>query len=1143
MKAFRAILLLGASACAFGQQVTMADVSRLRERLTRAKGLTDAERNEISALYDQSAQFLQQEIRWNAQQVGNARTMLLIESELASATSAANQPGFVPPPPRPSETAQQVEEEFTRVRNDRASRMKLRDDLSKLDASLTKRRDAIAARRSEIEQTVQSLDDETSVLALVPASPLWLEAQRMALQSRRQALNQELGALAAERDASDVRQKLISVQRDAHLLKLDADGRYLAELDARKDAARMRDARKSLQDTVNQAQTLATGFPQLSALASEIRSRATDLWGSNGIEARSDKAAAQAREMRASKSRFDQITASTLARYENSGWLSSAAEWWPPKVEQFGKIREVAVLLVAYRAAETRARRNLFRLEEETNNTPAFDTEVQQLLDGSAKRTGDSDFVEFKNRARSILQLKRRVTAELLNNDRIAVSRFSEARTAAQELLASIRELQSFVMKHVLWSRSVSGPVLPSPTSCGRAVLWFFSLEEWSRIASGFASARAACLFWIGGLAVLIALCRVRGRLARAFATSRWRGDDPGRLRDFFFRTILMLIWTLPGPLAIAYTGWVIGQAAPDADLAEAIGGGAANAARFLFVVLVVRRLLVNGGATDRLMNWPEAARQALDRAMRRLALVFTPLWFVSSALAESGLSFHNDPVLQAHNNSLGRLCFLAAVLSFLVIGVQVLQRKRALATALGAAAGKGGLSRPRVARWTLILVFFVAFLLALTGYYITGLLLVRDTLRTVAWTVALMLLHYLLRAWRLSQRARAFGSESPQTETQAEQADIQMRRLTRFGLTLVWIAGGVFIWSATLPSVSLLNRVELLPHFRVAVERPPDVPTSAAVAQPSPAAEAPKVGKQESTQTTPTPGPGPAAGPVATSTSGKSVQAAGQEPLYLSDLLIALLIGVLISMLVGNIPGLLHFTVFRRVKLDVGGRYAVTTVTRYVAIAIGVLVISAILGLNWSKVQWLAAALTFGIGFGLQEIFANFAAGMILLFDRSIRVGDVVSVGNLSGVVARIQMRATTVTLWDRSDMVVPNKEFITSKLVNWTLSNSDTRVDLKVGVDYGSDVEKVREVLLRVAQMHPAVLREPPPQVLLTEFGASAISFELQVFGLYAYGRPVLLDELHRAVLREFSKENIVMAFPQLDVHLHAASAAVGE
>ncbi len=115
--------------------------------------------------------------------------------------------------------------------------------------------------------------------------------------------------------------------------------------------------------------------------------------------------------------------------------------------------------------------------------------------------------------------------------------------------------------------------------------------------------------------------------------------------------------------------------------------------------------------------------------------------------------------------------------------------------------------------------------------------------------------------------------------------------------------------------------------------------------------------------------------------------------------------------------------------------------------------------------------------------------------------------------------MRATTVTLWDRSDMVVPNKEFITTKLVNWT------RVDLKVGVSYDTDVEQVRDVLMRM---------------VLTEFAYSAISFELRVFVMYAYGRPVLLDELYRAVFREFRESGIVIAYPQLEVHLSPDESA---
>jgi potassium efflux system protein len=255
---------------------------------------------------------------------------------------------------------------------------------------------------------------------------------------------------------------------------------------------------------------------------------------------------------------------------------------------------------------------------------------------------------------------------------------------------------------------------------------------------------------------------------------------------------------------------------------------------------------------------------------------------------------------------------------------------------------------------------------------------------------------------------------------------------------------------------------------------------------------------------------------------------------------LLSIFIAILTSMLIGNIPGLLQFTLFRRFNMDQGGEYAVNTIARYFVILAGMLTVSGILGINWSSVQWLAAALTFGIGFGLQEIFANFASGLILLLDRSVRVGDAVTLGTASGIVARIHMRSTTVTLWDHSDMVVPNKEFITAKLVNWTLSHPETRVDLKVGVDYGSDVEQVREVLMRLAHEHPAVLISPPPRVLLREFGASAILFELRVFGLYSYGPPMLLDELHQEVLREFRRLGIAIAFPHLDVHVTPAAAA---
>jgi len=1131
MQVFCWMVLLG-TAClsAVGQPLTMTDISRARATLARSRGLTDAERSEISGLYDQAAQSLQQEIHWKALSVGHTRRKVVIGSELEAARAAAVLPPPGLPPAPPSETAQQVEEELTRVRNDRASVHARRDELSKLQTSLIQRGEEIIARRADIRENLRSMEDEMSVLSLASASPQWEQASRTALQAQRQSLEQELQALGAESEVLDLRQQLIPLQREAYLLRLEVDDQSLNELRLRKASARMRDAKKSLEDAVQQARALAGGFPQLAGIAADVTSRATALWGPDGIEARSDVTVVQTEEMGKAAARFKEITANTLRRYQNSGVLSPASEWWPPRVEKFGSPVEVGMLLVGYSANEVAARRDVLRLEEDNNGAPAFGTQVQRLLDASGKKPGDSDFEQFNSRARSLLQLKRSVNAEFLLDGRAYLNRLGEAHRVAAELLQEMRELQSFVLQHVLWSRSISGPVLPSAGESARAFLWFFSYRSWSQIIAGFNSAKTFVLLWLAGLPVIIALFLFRERWRKWLGASRFDVRNPGRILPLLSNIVRGLASALPAPLAIAYVGWLVGQLGKEVDLGRAIAGGADGAARFLYAVLLLRRMLADGGAADRLMGWRQEVRESLDGGLRRLAFVFTPLCFVSAALAEEGMNFNGDSLAQSYHNSLGRLCFMIAMLSLLYIGRRILKQNGPVAAAIGEGYDTHGVAKARVARGAFTLACCVPFVLAFLGFYVTAHLLLKNTFRTVAWTIVLMLLYFLLRRWRLNQAEEVSASSSPQDEELAHKAEEQVRRLSRFGLTLVWIIGAFFIWSAALPALSLLKRVELLPEFRVVVN------TTAESDHP-PAAETPP---QAEDQKTP---PGKAAVLPVPTTAKPAQTVRSRQPLLLSDVLLAIFVGILTSMLVSNIPGVLQFTVFRRMKLDVGGQYAVEMLARYFVIIVGMAMVSWILGVNWSSIQWLAAALTFGIGFGLQEIFANFASGLILLFDRSIRVGDAVTVGDLSGVVARIQMRATTVTLWDRSDMVVPNKEFITTKLVNWTLSHPETRVDLKVGVDYESDVEQVREVLMRLAHEHPAVLKDPAPQVLLTEFAPSAILFELRVHGLYAYGRPVLLDELQCAVVREFRKVGIAFAFPRLDVQLNAVSPKAHE
>jgi len=191
-------------------------------------------------------------------------------------------------------------------------------------------------------------------------------------------------------------------------------------------------------------------------------------------------------------------------------------------------------------------------------------------------------------------------------------------------------------------------------------------------------------------------------------------------------------------------------------------------------------------------------------------------------------------------------------------------------------------------------------------------------------------------------------------------------------------------------------------------------------------------------------------------------------------------------------------------------------------------------IGVGWGQVQWLAAALTVGLGFGLQEIFANFVSGLIILFERPVRIGDVVTIGDVTGTVSRIQIRATTLTDWDRKEYIVPNKEFVTGRLLNWTLSDTTNRVVINVGVAYGSDTARARTLLLDVANSHPEVLDDPPAVATFEGFGDSTLNLVLRVYLPNLENRLQTITELHEAIDAAFKTANIEISFPQRDLHI---------
>jgi potassium efflux system protein len=235
------------------------------------------------------------------------------------------------------------------------------------------------------------------------------------------------------------------------------------------------------------------------------------------------------------------------------------------------------------------------------------------------------------------------------------------------------------------------------------------------------------------------------------------------------------------------------------------------------------------------------------------------------------------------------------------------------------------------------------------------------------------------------------------------------------------------------------------------------------------------------------------------------------------------------------NLPGLLELLVLRHLRLTPGTGYAITTLLKYMLILVGVMAGTNQFGLEWSKLQWLVAALGVGLGFGLQEIVANFVSGLILLFEKPIRIGDTVTIGDVTGNVSRIQIRATTLVDWDRKEVVIPNKTFITERLINWSLTDSTTRIVLQVGVAYGSDTEKVKQLLIEAAREHPDVLDDPAPDAYFRAFGNSTLDFDLRVYVSRMEDRIPVTDGLNHCIDRRFREAGIEIAFPQLDVHLH--------
>lgn len=226
----------------------------------------------------------------------------------------------------------------------------------------------------------------------------------------------------------------------------------------------------------------------------------------------------------------------------------------------------------------------------------------------------------------------------------------------------------------------------------------------------------------------------------------------------------------------------------------------------------------------------------------------------------------------------------------------------------------------------------------------------------------------------------------------------------------------------------------------------------------------------------------------------------------------------------------------FIRLKMDKGTRYALSRILHYTIVTLGAIVGFQVIGIDLSGLLVIFGFLSVGIGFGLQNITSNFISGLILLFERPIQVGDRVTVGDTEGDVTEINMRSTTIRTVNNISYIVPNAEFISSTVINWSHGDPKVRLDIRVGVSYDSDLDAVITSLLQVAEESPKVLQQPSPGILFESFGDSSWNMNLRVWIDLPQHNREIRSEINCAIVRKFREKNIEIPFPQRDLHLRS-------
>lgn len=990
------------------------------------------------------------------------------------------------------------------------------EELTRLEAEPTRRADRRLKIPAQIEDAGKKLDDVKTQLAAVPAvdEPKALTAARtLFLRARRQALTQDIARCTSELESYNAEDVLLPMRRDLALRQVTLKKQLVAAWQKIIHNRRQREAEAKLNEAKQEKQDT---WPELRDVAAENEELAK-------------RVAKIGDEIAAASKRTVEFT-NTLAD------LNREFKGLTDKVETLGLAPQLGPYLLQFRVDLLRrrqklqaerpspgtiddARMALMSLTDQRRKLSTVDAQADEVMRSLDLSVSQSPRGELVKEVRELLQNRRDLLDSLTTAYERYIRELASLLAADKQLFDEIYRQSEYIDENILWVRSTTRLGRADLAVAAEALRWYAQPERWLTVgrrligglrANPLATATALVLL----LGLLIGQRRMRGQIKRlGDQAARGTADDISLTLRVLCLTLLM---AAPWPVLLGFLGWTVDHAAGQSELAKALAHGLGFTAVLLASLESLRHVCRSRGLGAAHFAWPEQSMRLVRKHLRW----FMPLALPLALVAATTHALEND-----RWHALERLLFMAAMLLLSIFLHRVLRPVGGVLHEFLAYRRGGWLDRLNYAVYPLMVCAPLSLaLLAGWGYYYTARQL-AGRLQATAWLlVGFMITGALILRWLLILRRRLAmrqarlrraaahaenrdpeGGELPAvSQTGDAQLDLsvvnqQTRRFVQTALVAGFVLGLWLTWADVLPALSFLNK----PLWQTTVDVVEQAP-----------------------------------GPDATM---QWVTTPRLTPINVSHLLLALLFAALTVVATRNIPGLLEIVLLQRLPLEPATRYAVTTLSRYVLAVAGIVCACLMLGITWSKVHWLLAAVSVGLGFGLQEIFANFVSGLIILFERPVRVGDIVTVDDVSGVVSRIRIRATMITDFDRKELIVPNKEFITGRVLNWTLSDQMNRVVVNVGVAYGSDIERVRELLVQMAHDNQYVLKDPAPMATFEGFGDSTLSFVLRCYLPSLENRMAVIHDLHSKIHDRFREENIDIAFPQLDLHIRSTPVAL--